>query len=167
MYVARIRASAANPASSLNIKFKTSGTTQPDMKYYIDQYHKSLEEQGYHWSELPDENGNKDEEHITANKGYSVRVAADATTSGEHVLYFTNYARMYLNVNDKDDNQPMAIAYLIIYIALISFTVVFTMRYMKRTIYVAFLTLISPLVALTYPIDKLRDRKSTGMEYVV
>lgn len=86
---------------------------------------------------------------------------------GDKVLYFTNYARMYLNVKDKDEYLPMSTAYLIIYIALITFTVVFTIRYIKRVIYIAFLTLMAPMVALTYPIDKIRDRKSTSMGYVV
>ena len=83
------------------------------------------------------------------------------------VLYFTNYARLFLNVKDKDEYLPMSTAYLIIYIALIAFTAVFTVRYLKRVIYIAFLTLMAPMVALTYPIDKIKDRKGTGMEYVV
>lgn len=83
------------------------------------------------------------------------------------VLYFTNYARMYQNVKDKDAYLSMSTAYLIIYIALITFTVVFTIRYIKRVIYIAFLTLMAPMVALTYPIDKIKDRKSASMGYVV
>lgn len=170
-YVGRIRYSASNPAGSLPVKFKTTGENIPDMKYFVDQYHKSLEDQGYHWADIPieDEDDVKDEDddRIISNNGQPVRVASDARISGNHVLYFTNYARMYLNVNNDDDNQPMAIAYLIIYVALIAFTLVFAIRYIKRVIYVAFLTLIAPLVALTYPIDKLKDRKGTSLEYVV
>lgn len=86
---------------------------------------------------------------------------------GDRILYFTNYARLYLNVKDKDEYLPMSTAYLIIYIALITFTVVFTIRYIKRVIYIAFLTLMAPMVALTYPIDKIKDRKSASMGYVV
>lgn len=83
------------------------------------------------------------------------------------VLYFINYARLFLNV--KDDNQyiPISVGYLIIYFALTVFTVVFAIRYIKRVIYIAFLTMIAPMVAMTYPLDKLKDRKSTSMEYVV
>jgi len=75
------------------------------------------------------------------------------------VLYFINYARLFLNVKDN--------AYMIIYIALIVFTVVFAIRYIKRVIYIAFLTMVAPMVAMTYPLDKIKDRKSTGVEYVV
>lgn len=85
----------------------------------------------------------------------------------DKVLYFTNYARLFLNVKDKDAYLPMSTAYLIIYIALVTFTVVFTIRYIKRVIYIAFLTLMAPMVALTYPIDKIKDRKSTSVGYVV
>ncbi len=86
---------------------------------------------------------------------------------GDRILYFTNYARLFLNVKDNDDYLPMSTAYLIIYIALIAFTAMFTFRYIKRVIYIAFLTLMAPMVALTYPLDKIKDRKSTSMEYVV
>lgn len=47
--------------------------------------------------------------------------------------------------------------YCIIYLVLIFYTFMFVWKYLKRFIYLAFLTMISPLVALTYPIDKIRD----------
>ncbi len=90
------------------------------------------------------------------NRGY---VSADPSK----VLYFVNYARMYLNVASSDDYIPMSLGYLMIYIILIVFTIMFAVRYMKRVIYVAFLTLMAPMVALTYPIDKIKDRKSTSI----
>ena len=83
------------------------------------------------------------------------------------VLYFTNYARLMLQTKSDDKFIPKKAAYLIIYIALIVLTAVFTFRYIKRVIYIAFLTLMAPMVALTYPLDKLKDRKSTGLGYVV
>ncbi len=83
------------------------------------------------------------------------------------VLYFINYARLFLNVKDNDQYIPMSVGYLIIYIALTVFTVVFAIRYIKRVIYIAFLTMVAPMVAMTYPLDKIKDRKSTGVEYVV
>lgn len=50
--------------------------------------------------------------------------------------------------------------YLIFYIALTIYTVMFTWTYVKRAITMAFLTLMAPLVAITYPIDKIADGKS-------
>ena len=45
----------------------------------------------------------------------------------------------------------------VIYVALVVLTVMFTVQYLKRLIYLAFLTMISPLIALTYPLDKIKD----------
>ncbi len=79
------------------------------------------------------------------------------------ILYFINYARLYLNASSDNEYIPMSVGFLLIYIILIVFTVMFAFRYMKRVIYIAFLTLMAPLVALTYPIDKIKDRKSTSI----
>ena len=48
-------------------------------------------------------------------------------------------------------------AYLVLYIMLVIFTVMFTVDYLRRVLMMAFLTIISPVVAMTYPIDKLGD----------
>ena len=55
------------------------------------------------------------------------------------------------------------ISYLIIYTALSVYTLKFTFVYLKRVLYMAFLTIISPVVALTYPLDKM-DGKARGFE---
>ncbi len=47
--------------------------------------------------------------------------------------------------------------YTIIYIALVVLTFIFTFQYLKRLLYMAFFTMIAPLIALTYPIDKIKD----------
>lgn len=58
-------------------------------------------------------------------------------------------------VEDKDLGEMFG--YTVIYIVLVFYTMMFTIRYFKRFIYLAFLTMISPLVAFTYPIDKMKD----------
>ena len=50
----------------------------------------------------------------------------------------------------------------IMFIMLVVFTCIFTFTYLKRLLYMAFLTLISPLVALTYCIDKINDGQAQG-----
>ena len=50
--------------------------------------------------------------------------------------------------------------YMIMYLALVIYTVIFTWYYLKRVLMMAFLTIIAPLVALTYPIDKANDGKA-------
>lgn len=48
----------------------------------------------------------------------------------------------------------------IIFIVLVLFTVFFALTYLKRVLYLAFLTIIAPMVAMTYPIDKMNDGKA-------
>ncbi len=88
-------------------------------------------------------------QNISSN-GDIVYVSSDPSK----ILYFINYARLYVNLDDPGES----FGFIILYIILIVFTTMFAIRYVKRVIYVAFLTLMAPLVALTYPIDKVKDR---------
>ncbi len=47
---------------------------------------------------------------------------------------------------------------------LLSYTISFGFQYLKRVIYVAFLTLVAPLISLTYPLDKIKDGKAQAFE---
>ena len=47
--------------------------------------------------------------------------------------------------------------HMIIYLALVIYTCMFTIIYLKRLLYMAFLTMIAPLIALTYPLDRIKD----------
>lgn len=68
----------------------------------------------------------------------------------------TGYCRMQVQYEDFGERM----VYLIFYIALVVYTFMFTWKYMKRAITMAFLTLMAPLVTLTYPIDKIGDGKA-------
>ena len=52
--------------------------------------------------------------------------------------------------------------YTVMYIMLVAYTLIFGFRYLKRVINVAFLTIISPLIVIMYPIDKIGDGKAQG-----
>ena len=52
--------------------------------------------------------------------------------------------------------------YTIIYLALVIYTILFLFRYLKRMMMLAFLTMIAPLMAMTYPLDKMRDGSAQG-----
>ena len=79
--------------------------------------------------------------------------------------YFTNlmgYARLMQQLDNRDDtgNQQFNWSYIgwtIMFMILVIFTCMFLVIYLKRVVYMAFLTVIAPLVALTYPIDKIND----------
>ncbi len=61
-------------------------------------------------------------------------------------------------------NVTGKILYLILYLAMVIYTCMFTFYYLKRVLTIAFLTLISPLVAITYPIDKIKDGKAQAFD---
>ena len=107
--------------------------------------------------------GNDNLSQIQSSHKYMVNVSPEALTDGSKILYYINYARLYLNVSTKDQYIAISVGYLILYLVLVVFTIMFAVRYMKRVIYVAFLTLIAPMVAMTYPLDKIKDRKSTSI----
>ena len=54
------------------------------------------------------------------------------------------------------------IGYAIVYVVLVLFTLYFIFTYLRRVLYMAFLTIIAPMVALTYPIDKINDGSAQG-----
>lgn len=61
-------------------------------------------------------------------------------------------------IQSKDNMESFT--YLLVYLVLIFYTGLFTYHYLKRVLTMAFLTIIAPLVALTYPIDKMGDGKA-------
>ena len=69
---------------------------------------------------------------------------------------FTGVLRFLAQSNDAAD----AWAYTVMYLVLVFYTISFTIQYLKRVLYIAFYTMISPLVAITYPIDKIGDGKA-------
>lgn len=63
----------------------------------------------------------------------------------------------------KKENSGYA-GYAIMFFILVLFTLFFIFTYLKRVLYMAFLTIIAPLVALTYPIDKINDGKAQAFD---
>lgn len=52
------------------------------------------------------------------------------------------------------------IGYALCYLVLVAYTVFFAWTYLRRVLYMAFLTMIAPLVAMTYSLDKITDGKA-------
>ena len=67
-----------------------------------------------------------------------------------------NYVRFMVQASDLS----VKLGFLGLYIMLVIYSLRFTWIYLKRVINMAFLTLIAPMVALTYPIDKVSDGKA-------
>lgn len=78
---------------------------------------------------------------------------------------FTGMARMYSqfeysNVDGEERIEISEISYMgytIMYAVMVMYTVMFTWKYLKRLIYMIFLIMVSPLIALSYPLDKMND----------
>lgn len=84
----------------------------------------------------------------TDNSLYTVKVNGEST-------FNTNLTGL-IRLKSQGEEWQDATAYAVMYLVIVCYTAVFTFMYFKRFLYVAFLTMIAPLVALTYPIDKAR-----------
>ncbi len=118
-------------------------------------------------TEIADKNGKVEEK--LKELGYDdFKVEEMEEESGKKVNYVewpTNilgYARLTAQMSKKESASYAG--YSIIFVILVLFTVYFIITYLKRVVYMAFLTLIAPLVAMTYPIDKMNDGKAQAFD---
>lgn len=103
---------------------------------------------------LKDENGNK-------------QTAKDEENKKEYnlIVWNTNLIGVArLNAQMAQDKTTTYAGYTLIFAVLVLMTIFFIFTYLKRVIYMAFLTLIAPLVAMTYPIDKMNDGKAQAFD---
>lgn len=80
-------------------------------------------------------------------------------------FWATNYIgvmRFYAGLVQNKGYTVKGITYTLMYVVVVIYMVIFTFQYLKRVLYMAFLTMISPLVAITYPLDKLNDGRAQG-----
>ena len=82
----------------------------------------------------------------------------------ETITWSTNLMGNILLQSQFKTGTVEYIGYTLAFLVLVIFTVVFTFVYLKRLLYLLFLTIISPLVALTYPLDKIRDGKAQAFD---
>ena len=66
----------------------------------------------------------------------------------------------FIRLKAGSSNSSTSVAYGLMYLVLVIYTCMFTFMYLKRVLYMAFLTMIAPLIALTYPLDKIKDGKA-------
>lgn len=86
-------------------------------------------------------------------------IYVDVVDGNSRTSFKTNLTG-YMRFMAESNNWGDATAYTIIYIVLVIYTIMFTFTYLKRFLWMAFLTMIAPLVSLTYPIDKAGDGKA-------
>lgn len=83
----------------------------------------------------------------------------DGTTSDKLLSSLRN------SISDNFNSAYKTAGYTIMYLALVILTGMFTIQYLKRVVYMAFLTMIAPLIALTYPMDKIKDGKAQAFSF--
>lgn len=96
-----------------------------------------------------------DDNVVNANSIAVGEVKGDLVTD-----FFMNKTRTLGDIATDDDGKAdlsKQFGYIFIYVILVFYTLMFTWKYLKRLVYLAFLTMIAPLVALSYPIDKMHD----------
>ena len=80
----------------------------------------------------------------------SVKVVGE---EGQDILM----SKVRSEIADEDEDFTDIFPATVIYLVLVVFTCIFTVQYLKRVLYMAFFTMIAPLIALTYPLDKIKD----------
>lgn len=85
-------------------------------------------------------------------------------TNGVAIKFKSNFTGL-ARIKADYDSISLKIGYTILYIALTVYTVYFAFVYLKRLLMLAFFTMIAPLVALTYPLDKIKDGKAQAFNY--
>lgn len=89
-----------------------------------------------------------------ALEDYGVSIKEDKTFEfTTSLLGAARFQQQYKSASKK-------LIYMVVYMALTIYTAMFTFTYLKRLLNMTFLTLIAPMVALTYPIDKANDGKA-------
>lgn len=72
------------------------------------------------------------------------------------------FARVQAALNNSGTYIYMG--WVMCYVVLMIYTVFFLFTYLRRALYLTFFTLIAPLVAMTYPLDKIHDGKAQAFD---
>lgn len=95
---------------------------------------------------------------------YNSKVVGDEEERDAADIKFKTTLMGYIRFMAQTDSSNQYIVtktvYMIIYLVLVVYTLMFTYMYLKRVLYMAFFTMIAPMVAFTYPIDKITDGKA-------
>ena len=90
----------------------------------------------------------------------TIKITDKLKDGTERVFYTNLIGEVRYGIQQKD--RGLQAVYLGIYAFLVAITYKFTFVYIKREIKMAFLTIIGPIVAFTYPIDKMADGSAQG-----
>ena len=84
----------------------------------------------------------------------------------EFVVWNTGLmGKLRVDVSVARQTSDGYIGYSLLFMVMVFFLVFFTWTYLKRVLYMAFLTLVAPFVALTYPLDKIKDGQAQAFNF--
>lgn len=98
-------------------------------------------------------------ESITGSHIYKLNTMSYVRTIAYHALRDKKAYLIGSGVS-REVSKTEEMGYTVLYVVLVIETIMFAVIYTKRVIQLAFLTMIAPLVALMYPIDKIGDGKA-------
>ena len=81
---------------------------------------------------------------------------------GKNIVWSTNLMGKVRIAAEMRHGRVSFIGFALCFAVLVFYTVFFAFTYLKRVIYLAFLTIIAPFVAMTYAIDKVNDGQAQG-----
>ena len=133
---------------------------------------KEIKHDGNYVYLLADKDGKiaKGIEELTEQKPVVENLEIDVDDEGKAksvdvVEYQTNSIGMArLDAQMAKKEYSTYIGYSIAFLVLVLFTYYFIFTYLKRVLYMAFLTIIAPFVAMTYPLDKINDGKAQAFD---
>lgn len=79
---------------------------------------------------------------------------------------FIGYVRFYAQTNIKSMSVALRFAYTLMYLILVIYTYMFLFQYIKRLMYIVFLTLMAPIMAVLYPIQKASGKTPSTTKYI-
>lgn len=85
-------------------------------------------------------------------------------TDGVAIEFSSNFTGV-ARIKAEYENTMLKMGYSVLYLGLTIYTAYFTFVYLKRLLMLAFFTMIAPLVALSYPLDKIKDGKAQAFNY--
>ncbi len=98
---------------------------------------------------------------VLADEGYNTVDTGGIYDDAGRLVWPTDLlGKFKIKTQITEDGTTRWLGYSICYCVLVLFTLFFAFTYLRRVVYMAFLTIIAPLVAMTYPIDKITDGKA-------
>ena len=122
----------------------------------------NLKEEDYRVEVISEESGEKEASVVDASEFFVENGLIENEDSSEY-YWPTNLmgqVRIQLQLDEgaTEDNELLRqLGYTVLFLILVIYTIAFLVVYLKRLIMLAFLTMIAPLVAMTYPLDKMGD----------